>query len=49
VRFAPAGANTPPYRDETAKGWGIRFGGCLESGAEGDVDEGLLFDLVGLG
>ena len=21
-RFVPAGANTPPYRDETAKGWG---------------------------
>ena len=25
VRFAPAGANTPPYRDETAKGWGTRL------------------------
>jgi hypothetical protein len=26
-RFAPAGANTPPYRDETAKGWGTRICG----------------------
>ncbi|NYF90842.1 hypothetical protein RBB79_14585 [Tunturiibacter empetritectus] len=25
-RFAPAGANTPPYRDEAAKGWGTRLG-----------------------
>jgi hypothetical protein len=27
-RFAPASANTPPYRDETAKGWGTR---CIGS------------------
>src|SRR4030081_2683417 len=25
VRFAPAGANTPPYRDKTAKGWATRI------------------------
>ena len=23
----PAGTNTPPYRGETAKGWGTRLGG----------------------
>jgi hypothetical protein len=37
-RFAH-GANTPPYRDETAKGWATR----LVAGAEGSGD--LIFGL----
>src|SRR5438270_8565419 len=33
-RFAPVGANTPPYRDETAKGWGTRRRWLGEVGVE---------------
>ena len=31
----PAGANTPPYRDETAIGWGTRICGGSERGEGG--------------